>query len=229
MSQLVVRYFSPVATVCLVGLFAQLAMAQGPVRNFTQDIRAQRADYPGPIAYSPSDPDTRSKRFRMQTGHYGFFYNCDGEECKRNSPYICWNSQHGPDWRNGWKKALRLDRHDVKQRIYDGACLSGQCNQCESCSQNQAPMGYGQLNKKAAGIQVAKQAYQKQTYQKQVAATQQAEVAPARQRLPIINAMSLNRLTDPTAKPVAKPQATQKIKSAPKKRTARQQWLLDIR
>lgn len=85
------------------------------------------------IQYSPDDPSTRNRLFNLQTGHAGAFYNCDGEENKRNSPYICW--KNGPcreklhctfldilDWRK--------DKCEIAQRICDGAgacCNGGNC------------------------------------------------------------------------------------------------------
>ena len=47
-----------------------------------------------PRAYSPDDPWTMGKILRTEVGHGGFFYNCDSEECKRNSPYINWHHQN---------------------------------------------------------------------------------------------------------------------------------------
>jgi len=62
--------------------------------------------------YSPTDPWTRSKAIQVQTKHYGFFYNCDGEECKRNSPFIKWKGHCETDL--------------PKQRISDGGCGCGE-------------------------------------------------------------------------------------------------------
>ena len=115
-------------------LAAQIPLLSG-IRKARIDSQQLRADYPGPISYSPSDPEFRSKLFRLQTGHAGLFYNCDGEESKRNSPYICWNSQHSADWRNGACEACRRDRADVRQRVVDGSCCpqkKSNC-QCDSC------------------------------------------------------------------------------------------------
>ena len=117
-------------------LSAQIPLLSG-IQNARIEVQKQRADYPGPISYSPNDPETRSKLFRWQTGHAGLFYNCDGEECKRNSPFICWNTQHGADWRNGACEACRRDRADIKQRLIDGCCSQTQsnckCNSCQNC------------------------------------------------------------------------------------------------
>ncbi len=113
-------------------------------RSLLSGIEKARIDYPGPISYSPSDPQTRSKRFKMQTGHFGLFYNCDREESKRNSPYICWKSQHCADWRNGACASCKRDRADIKQRLIDGSCSSCQTNVakqncgCCSCQKDEA-------------------------------------------------------------------------------------------
>lgn len=165
------------ALICLVGSWSSVS-AQGPVRNSLQELRRQRADYPGPIAYSPNDQNERSKRLRLQTGHYGFFYNCDDEECKRNSPYICWNNQHRADWRNGWRNALRMDRRDVIQRILDGSCADEDCESCESNS-----LGY-------AMPQYSDQRRANATLHRQPSRVSQRQPSP---RLPNINAPTLQR------------------------------------
>lgn len=178
MSRIVVFVFT---IVCLAGVDASV-FAQGPVRNALQELRLQRADYPGPIAYSPSDQDQRSKRLRLQTGHYGYFYNCDDEECKRNSPYICWNSQHRADWYGGWRNALRKDRRDVIQRILDGSCADGNCEQCESDQQGPTTPYY---SNRGQGRNIA-------SPQNQPARVSQRATNSPR-RLPNINARSLER------------------------------------
>lgn len=78
--------------------------------------------------YSPTDPWTRSKAIQVQTKHYGFFYNCDGEECKRNSPFIKWKGHCETDLP---QKTCCLDRvkrelDEIKQRISDGGCGCGE-------------------------------------------------------------------------------------------------------
>jgi hypothetical protein len=74
--------------------------------------------------YAPSDPWTRSKWIQVQTKHYGFFYNCDGEECKRNSPYINWKSHCETDLppKKGCLDLLKSEIEEIKQRISDGGC-----------------------------------------------------------------------------------------------------------
>lgn len=93
------------------------------------------------IQYAPDDPSTRSRLFKLQTGQAGAFYNCDGEEDKRNSPYICWKTGHGDRFHRtlwdvlNWKK----DKVEIAQRICDGAgaCCSGG-GSCTSCQQSHA-------------------------------------------------------------------------------------------
>lgn len=152
------RFAVSALTVVLLAGSWSTAAAQGPVRNSLREVRQVRADYPGPIAYSPSDPDFRSKRYRMQTGHYGLFYNCDGEECKRNSPYIYWGAQQNADCFNGWRTALRRDRHDVIQRILDGSCAEDDCEQCEAGYQGYSMPQYGQ--RQPAMFQTGNQLFQ---------------------------------------------------------------------
>lgn len=126
----------------LVVCSVNTVVAQGPIRKAFNELNKVKADYPGPITYSPNDPAFRSDRFRMQTGHFGYFYNCDGEEDKRNSPYICWNSQHNADWRNGACNALKKDRCDIRQRLLDGSCATCSCNSCSECAAAQQGIYY---------------------------------------------------------------------------------------
>ncbi len=88
------------------------------------------------VNYQPSDPWTRGRWFNTQTGNSGWFYNCDGEQAKRNSPYICWKPDDEPmlpplvaPWTT-WRQQLG----DVRQRIYDGSC-GDQCCTCADCRQ----------------------------------------------------------------------------------------------
>lgn len=80
--------------------------------------------------YAPTDPWTRSKAIQVQTKHYGFFYNCDDEECKRNSPFIKWKGHCETDLP---KKKCCLDLvkrelDEIKQRISDGGCGEPSCD-----------------------------------------------------------------------------------------------------
>ncbi len=201
MSRLIVSVFT---FVCLMGLVAPFAAAQGPIRNLTREMQLQRADYPGPIAYAPTDQDTRSKRLRMQTGHYGLFYNCDDEECKRNSPYICWNSQHKADWYGGWKNAWRKDRNDIVQRLLDGGCADCGGDDYTGEVFETAPMQYSNNSPAPRGLLQSLKTPQRQPQQSNPQQTVQSN------RLPVINAASLGRPQSPEAGPIPEPRQAER-------------------
>lgn len=109
-----------------------------PQTAVAQEIRQTIRDYctDKPFTYSPCDPWTRGKVFNLQTGHAGLFYNCDGEEDKRNSPYICWKTHYEndiPPYRGLWR-GMKIDIAKVRQRIRDGAgaCCKPGCG-CLHC------------------------------------------------------------------------------------------------
>ena len=150
------------AALILFGLIAFLSesttSAQQPVRNQIQKTRAEvnqvKIDYRDgrPFQYQPSDPWTRSKTFKTHIGHGGKFYNCDGEEDKRNSPYICWKTHHEydlPPKQKFWP-SLQCEIAEIRQRIRDGAgaCCQdqGTCD-CQTCqSGDVAPSSYEMQN-----------------------------------------------------------------------------------
>jgi hypothetical protein len=109
-----------------------------PSANGQEVIKALR-DYRSntPRNYTPTDPNERGRIFNMHTGHAGAFYNCDDEEAKRNSPYICWKGtyQKSTPHRGLWR-GLKMDIAEVKQRIHDGGCgtCQGDC-ECQACTQ----------------------------------------------------------------------------------------------
>ncbi len=74
--------------------------------------------------YAPSDPWTRSNATQVQTKHYGFFYNCDSEECKRQSPYIKWKGHCETDLpkKTCCLDLIRRELDEITQRISDGGC-----------------------------------------------------------------------------------------------------------
>ena len=84
-------------------------------------------------AYAPDSPVRENQLFRYQTGHYGFAYNCDGEECKRNNPAICWRKadQCQLPKRMGCLERIRHEAAQVSRRILDGTCDPG----CQTCKQ----------------------------------------------------------------------------------------------
>ena len=87
-------------------------------------------------AYAPNSPVVENKLFRYQTGHYGFAYNCDREECKRNNPAICWRKADQPQLPKpmGLLNRVRHEAAQVSRRILDGMCNEG----CETCQQQPA-------------------------------------------------------------------------------------------
>ena len=108
-------------------------------QEFRQTLRDYHTDRP--FYYQPSDPVTRGKVFNAQTGHHGHYYNCDGEECKRYSPYICWKLHCEKDIppKVGIWKQLKRDLTEVHQRVKDGAgaCYKNNCA-CAKCRKNTA-------------------------------------------------------------------------------------------
>ena len=122
------------ASITFLGLacFSTNVEAQ-ELRKALRDYRDERI-----FNYQPTDPQYRGKVFNIHTGHYGKFYNCDGEENKRNSPYICWKPHHEKDFptRLGFCENLRRDIAEINQRLNDGAgaCRQKNCN-CNQCQQ----------------------------------------------------------------------------------------------
>lgn len=109
----------------------------------TSHVEAQTPLTMSPAAYQPSSPQNENLLFRAQTGHYGRFYNCDGEESKRNSPHICWKRSHEPQlpfWM-GWKERVRHEACQIIQRVIDGSCCGGgggcACSECQSNGRSQ--------------------------------------------------------------------------------------------
>lgn len=117
----------------MIGMFSCSQLEAQEFKKFLRDYRDERI-----YNYTPTDPNFRGKVFRVHTKHYGAFYNCDGEENKRNSPYICWKPHHERVFppRLGFKENLRRDIAEITQRINDGGC--GTCAQgcdCAECQQ----------------------------------------------------------------------------------------------
>ena len=84
-------------------------------------------------AYQPNSPVVENRLFDLQTGHYGFFYNCDREEDKRNHPAICWRRADADQLpkRIGCLARVRHEVAQVSRRILDGMCDAGCC--CSNC------------------------------------------------------------------------------------------------
>ncbi|MDP1561374.1 MAG: hypothetical protein Q8M16_08255 [Pirellulaceae bacterium] len=88
-------------------------------QNVYQDYWANRTG-----SYSPQDPWQKGHVFRTHTGHDGLFYNCDGEEEKRCSPWIRWGNRPCDDVfapsriRNEYKQSLC----NALERLKLGSC-----------------------------------------------------------------------------------------------------------
>ena len=110
-----------------------------------QELAKIRSEYiDNPIRqYQPADPWHRSFLYKLQTGHYGRYYNCDGEEEKRNSPYICWNNYDCPTIpKKNCIDCVNEQLHKIKRRIRDGSCRSSNCSTCQSSTCNCGQSGY---------------------------------------------------------------------------------------
>lgn len=90
-----------------------------------QSTMAPVARYTGD-SYSAASPNCGTRRFAIDTGHFGRFYNCDCEEAKRSSPYIQWKSVNRCETRRtGWS-VFRHDLDEVHARVRAGRC-------CRTC------------------------------------------------------------------------------------------------
>ena len=121
-----IRFFSPTGILIFVVGIATFCcgadQAQAQLIPVFKALKTRR--FEPPYQYSPTDPWTRSDAIQVQTKHYGYFYNCDDEECKRNSPYIKWKVHSETDLQ---KKPCCLDfvkreLDEIRQRISNGGC-----------------------------------------------------------------------------------------------------------
>ena len=123
-------------------VFAANANAQKhPIADFFRDYFKLV-----PRAYSPDDPWTMGHILRTEVGHGGCFYNCDGEEQKRYSPYIRWNCQNVDCPKRLIQDPLLHQLHEIKQRVRWGAC-AGCGDECYS--------GYGHHHAHGGGCNCA--------------------------------------------------------------------------
>ena len=133
-----ITIFACLASFACLQFITSNANAQ-EVRKAIRDYKTDRV-----FNYQPSDPWNRGKMFNIHTKNYGKFYNCDGEENKRNSPYICWKPHTDKDFPTHVRMidCIRNDLSEVRQRIKDGAgaCYAENCNcsECQSCQQPQS-------------------------------------------------------------------------------------------
>jgi len=121
-----------VATVLLTSVCASECHAQGYFQDYFSNNQ-----------YSPSDPWVKGRIFKTHTGHDGFYYNCDEEECKRNSPYIYWKNQ-------GCRQnihTLKFVRYEARQTVNDAICRwkRGSCQTCPPAGNYPPGAGYGTL------------------------------------------------------------------------------------
>jgi hypothetical protein len=123
------------------------AVAQNVFRDYVLDKNAQ---------YQPTDHWNRGGVYRVQTGHAGFFADCDDDVNKLYSPYISWGCR--PDRKYNLFVDMFNDVHRRQQRFLAGAgacatgvcqhCRDGSCPQCLSGGTNQFPnpgTGRGEL------------------------------------------------------------------------------------
>lgn len=130
------RSFS--GTLAFLAVFSCLQFGVGSSSD-AQEVRKHIAERHGQpyTNYRPDDPWTRGWVFNLQTGHAGLFRNCDDEECKRDSPYICWkqdNEKMFPTQLGLWGHAKQTHAA-VTQRIRDGAggCAPNcRCRECQT-------------------------------------------------------------------------------------------------
>jgi hypothetical protein len=120
----------------LVALLLVVGIGQCAEAQLTQI----RRDYRQPMTYSPDDPFTKGLVYRLQTGQAGKYFNCDGEEEKRYSPYIYWQTVCNHTHPKPYCTVLLRDIHEVKERVRAGACRGGQNCTCGQCQQ---PVGEG--------------------------------------------------------------------------------------
>ncbi len=116
--------------VCIVGF---VLMVNIPLAS--AQLLDSRINVGGPTTYAPNDPETRGHLYRQQVGYAGHFYNCDGEESKRCSPYIYWTTVCNQEQIRSWSNVLKCDVNEVRQRVRWGSCRGG--SDCESCEQLQ--------------------------------------------------------------------------------------------
>lgn len=114
-----IRSILSMTIVVLVVLIA--GEATGQIRDF--GLEARRTYH-----YAPELPGgIKGWIYRETTGQNGRFYNCDGEEAKRYSPYIDWSTNCHCEYLPTWGTVLRRDIREVKERVRSGACRDGNC------------------------------------------------------------------------------------------------------
>lgn len=126
-------------TVVLVVLIA--GEATGQIRDF--GLEARRTYH-----YAPELPGgIKGWIYRETTGQNGRFYNCDGEEAKRYSPYIDWSTNCHCEYLPTWGTVLRRDIREVKERVRSGACRDGNCVDVSSMATSDYAVTHQQIAK----------------------------------------------------------------------------------
>ena len=147
-------FISIAATALTLSSLSSLANSQ-ELRKAIRDYRNDQV-----FNYQPNDPLFRSKAYKAHTKHNGWFYNCDHQEDKRNSPYICWK----PHWESdfppcrSFREYLRRDIAEVRQRISDGAgvCQSScGCRRCQTETFSRIRTACGHCGNKSANCACA--------------------------------------------------------------------------
>ena len=89
----------------------------------TVSAQTLRKDYvvDAPVQYQVTDPWDRGRVFRNHIGHGGFFYNCDNEQCKRDSPFLCFKSENRGK-RPSCLQQIRRQLAEAKWRLDAGGC-----------------------------------------------------------------------------------------------------------
>ncbi len=125
-----------IQTLSLALLLSVMITSAASAQNFFRDFVVNN-----PRSYGPDDPWTTGKIFYNRIGHGGLFYNCDGEECKRHSPYIEWNRQSTRCHRKAPVASTIVQQLcEVRQRIRWGACCDD--GSCGSYAESALGSGY---------------------------------------------------------------------------------------
>ncbi len=112
------RHRNEMKTPALLAITATLILVASAS---SQSVTAPVARFTGDV-YSAASPNDGTRRFALDTGHFGRFYNCDCEEAKRNSPYIHWQTVNRCETRRtGWGVFCH-DLDEVKARVRAGRC-----------------------------------------------------------------------------------------------------------
>lgn len=115
--------------VCSFVIVSHAEAQRHPVADFVRDYFKLV-----PRAYSPDDPWTMGHVLRKEVGFGGFFFNCDGEQNKRYSPYIRWNCQIVDCPKRLIHDPLIQQLHEIRQRVRWGGCIDCQANYQDAAS-----------------------------------------------------------------------------------------------